>query len=366
MRVLMTTDTVGGVWTFTRELCAGLLAEGASVALASVGPLPNREQLRWGDAMERQWGERFRLRGVDAPLEWMQANESAYKGAEAMLLPLAEEFAPDVVHANQFCFGALAVGVPKVVTAHSDVLSWGASCRGGMEDSPWLRRYRALVCDGLAGCDVVIAPTRWMMNAVGEHFALPWRRWVIANGRDVEAGSANERRLQAVTVGRLWDEAKGIATLADVRSPMPLLVAGEAGCDGARAPEIVGEAKLLGVLGEAEVPRLFRESAVYVCTSRYEPFGLAPLEAALCGCAVVARDLESLREVWGEDAIFFRDADGLSEVLRRLSEDAALLAEAQARCGARARRYSRMAMTREYRRVFAQVTKRDAELADVA
>ncbi len=28
MRVLLTTDTVGGVWTFTRELTAGLLARG--------------------------------------------------------------------------------------------------------------------------------------------------------------------------------------------------------------------------------------------------------------------------------------------------------------------------------------------------
>ena len=49
----------------------------------------------------------------------------------------------------------------------------------------------------------------------------------------------------------------------------------------------------------------FRQSAIYLCASRYEPFGLAPLEAALCGCALVLRDLPSLREIWGNSALFF-------------------------------------------------------------
>ena len=47
---------------------------------------------------------------------------------------------------------------------------------------------------------------------------------------------------------------------------------------------------------------------MYVSSSVYEPFGLAPLEAALCGCAVVANDIGSLREVWGEAAIYFSGA----------------------------------------------------------
>jgi len=37
----------------------------------------------------------------------------------------------------------------------------------------------------------------------------------------------------------------------------------------------------------------------------YEPFGLAPLEAALSRCAIVANDIPSLREVWGSAAMYF-------------------------------------------------------------
>ena len=47
MRVLLTTDTIGGVWTFSRELTAELLHLGHSVALVSVGRPPSTEQLAW-------------------------------------------------------------------------------------------------------------------------------------------------------------------------------------------------------------------------------------------------------------------------------------------------------------------------------
>ena len=47
MRILMTTDTVGGVWTFTAELARQLLSRGHAVALASFGREPSEEQQAW-------------------------------------------------------------------------------------------------------------------------------------------------------------------------------------------------------------------------------------------------------------------------------------------------------------------------------
>ena len=44
MRLLMTTDTVGGVWTFTKELTGGMLARGCEVTLVSLGKLPSPGQ----------------------------------------------------------------------------------------------------------------------------------------------------------------------------------------------------------------------------------------------------------------------------------------------------------------------------------
>src|SRR3546814_20423593 len=41
MRVLMTTDAVGGVWTYSLALARGLCSEGWSVTLVVLGPSPD-------------------------------------------------------------------------------------------------------------------------------------------------------------------------------------------------------------------------------------------------------------------------------------------------------------------------------------
>jgi len=350
MRIVMTTDMVGGVWTFTQELCAGLLALGCDVVLVGLGGRPAARHERWILSMTGMWGERFGFEALTTRLEWMQENGDAFGGAAQVLAKIAKDFDADLFHFNQFCFGALVTDLPKIVTAHSDVLSWAKYCRSGaLDDSRWLRQYCALVSAGLARADVVTAPTGWMMTEVGENFALPVERIVIPNGRMVLPQAGTHRRCQAVTAGRLWDEAKNVALLDMVFSPFPLLVAGEATCDHGEAPAM-SNVSLVGALDERDLFALFRESAFYICTSRYEPFGLAPLEAALCGCAIVANDIPSLREVWGEAALYFTDASSLSRTLCELDDDAILAA--QARSHARAARYTREAMAASYLEVF--------------
>lgn len=330
MRILLTTDTIGGVWTFTRDLCEGLLAYGHDVALVSMGRLPYDSQTAWCKETQRWAGKRFFYEARSTPLEWMEANLHAFDDAEHALLDVAQDFRADILHANQFCFGALRTTLPKVLTAHSDVLSWASVCRPeGLGDSPWLRRYRALVSRGLEGADAVVAPTRWMAGALEQGFAAARGVRVVFNGRTIPNAAVmhGERRLQAVSIGRGWDEAKGFAVLEDLDAAMPVMVAGETTLEGPGGA---------GALSEEEVLCLFRQSSVYVASSVYEPFGLAPLEAALCGCAVVANDIESLREVWGAAATYFRGASDLKLTLDRLVESPADLRAAQLQARRRA------------------------------
>ena len=345
MRVLLTTDTIGGVWTFTKELCEGLLALGHDVALVSLGRLPSPAQAAWCASVEARYGKRFRYAALDAPLEWMECNQDAYDGAEAVLLHLVDEFEPEVVHSGQFCFGALPVGVPKVVTAHSDVVSWAEACvPEGLEPSTWLSRYRLLVSAGLRGGSAVVAPTRWMAEAVRRGFPVVDEVRVIANGRTLTCPAFQEERmLQAVSVGRCWDKAKQIAMLDGLDSEMLFVLAGETklGEDDA--------------LSEEQVLALFRRSSVYVATSIYEPFGLAPLEAALCGCAVVANDIPSLREVWGDAAIYFSGQESLREVLRGLSRSPDALRAAQVRSERRGAQLSAEKMVEGYVKLYTEL-----------
>ena len=368
MRILMTTDTLGGVWSFTKELSNGLLKCGCSVALVSMGREPSSAQREWANAHKAHWDARFRYEALNTPLEWMQENQTAFSGAAHALEEIAEEFGADLLLSSQYCFGALRCDIPRVIVAHSDVLSWAEACRpDGLGSTEWLKRYRDLVQRGLNEADAVVAPTQWMLEALARNFELPVDRHVIANGRTLPAvEAAVQKRPQAVTAGRLWDEAKNLKVLEHVDSPIPLLIAGETEFESTRLWMNDTDVRFVGALGEDELLRLFRESAIYICTSRYEPFGLAPLEAAQCGCAVLANDIPSLREVWGDAALYFSGPESLSSWLWRLSDHPWLLNEAQQIAEERARELTAERMTGEYLTLFRTMLKESLVASHVA
>lgn len=362
MRVLMTTDTVGGAWTFAQELAKGLLECGCAIYLVSFGRKPAVLQQAECDDLARTWREKFHYEGSEVPLEWMDCNERAYEDGASALLRLAADFQPDFLLSSQFCFGALPLPVPKIVVAHSDVLSWAKACRNKpLPDSPWLRRYCELVARGIAGASAVVAPTRWMLDALASNFTLPGNALVIPNGRSIPEASSSQRKLEAITAGRLWDKAKNLSMLHGVRLPIPLLIAGE-GLPSATPNAIFPSGStFLGPLSSRDLLHHFRESSIYICASRYEPFGLAPLEAALCGCAVVANDIPSLREVWNDGALYFSNAEDLSRLLNLFLASPEQLRAAQIRSLQRAGTFTTARMADSYFQMFHAIVAHSRE-----
>jgi glycosyltransferase involved in cell wall biosynthesis len=108
---------------------------------------------------------------------------------------------------------------------------------------------------------------------------------------------------------------------------------------------------LKGPQTEAQLRNLYSRAAVYAATARYEPFGMEPLEAALSRCAIIANDIPSYREIWGDDAIYFRtnDATSLAHAIRELGEDREKCRAYGNRAYQRARdRYNHKRMIDEY------------------
>jgi glycogen synthase len=353
MRILLTTDTLGSIWTFTRELATELLQRGNAVALVSMGRQPSNEQQAWCAAQSLAHGTSFQFTASNAPLEWMEKNEFVFTQGAGVLCNVARHFRPDLLHSSQFCFGALPLDIPKLVTAHSDVLTWADACRPrGLERSPWLRRYESLVTQGLRSCDAIASPTRWMGLELARHYSDLPPSYVIRNGRSLDAPECRLRSVQAVTVGGLWDEAKNLEMLRAVNSPVPIYIVGERQSGSSETPRQIGRSILLGALPESALLTLLARSAIYIATSIYEPFGIAPLEAALCGCAVVANDIPSLREVWGEDALYFNGPQALSTLLHKLNRDERQLAEARQRSFTRAKELTAHHMADQYEALY--------------
>jgi glycosyltransferase involved in cell wall biosynthesis len=358
MRILLTTETFGNVWAFTRALCEVLLYRGHKIALVSFGGRLSHEQQVWTAAHSKIHGRSFQFVASNAPLEWMENNEFVLKQGAGVLHHVARDFEPDVLHSSQFCFGAVALDIPKLITAHTDAFSWIAACRASQpEPTRWLRQYRALVTQGMKGADAIVSPTRWMATSLSQHYATLPSSYVIRNGRSLPAAPETHlRTVQAVTTGRLWDETKNIRMLQDVLSPMPIYVAGERKHQNPVSPRQIGKAILLGALPEPSLLSLYARSTIYIDNSVYEPSGSEALEAALCGCAVVANDIPAVRETWAEAALYFRGARELSSVLHRLGRSSEELAEMQRRSYQRATELAPQRMADGYEAIYESLT----------
>ena len=132
MKILMTTDTVGGVWTYAIELSAELARQGIQVGLATMGDPPRAQQRREAHAIPG-----LNLFESTYRLEWMDDPWDDVKQAGEWLLYLEEMMRPDVVHLNGYAHGALPFKAPTVVVAHSCVLSWYRAVKGTAAPASW-------------------------------------------------------------------------------------------------------------------------------------------------------------------------------------------------------------------------------------
>ncbi|VTU41235.1 glycosyltransferase, family [Variovorax sp. PBS-H4] len=350
--VLMTADCVGGVWTHALELAAALGRLGGRVTLASMGaPLTpaQRAQAAGIPALslhESTWR-----------LEWMDDPWDDVAAAGHWLQQLEQSLRPDVVHLNQFAFGALRFRAPTLVVAHSCVLSWWRAVRGGSAPASF-DRYRRAVAAGLAGAGLVAAPTHAMLASLAENHGLARPGLVLPNGRDPLAYRPAAKQPVVLSAGRLWDEAKNLAALEAVAAelPWPVRVAGATRSPGGGMRE-THAVEPLGELSPSALAVQMSQAAIYALPARYEPFGQSALEAALSGCALVLGDIGSLRELWGPAALYVPPDDhgALRDALLRLIAQPSLRDRLARSARARALRFTPARMAHAYRRAYRQL-----------
>src|SRR4051794_10648344 len=135
MKVLMTADTVGGVWTYAMELTRAL--RDTDFVIATMGGLPSASQLAEVPPNARVIASGYKL-------EWQPEPWDDVARAGEWLLELEDREHPDYIHLNGYAHGALPFRAPKCVVAHSCVMSWWRAVKN--EDAPveW-ERYRVQV-----------------------------------------------------------------------------------------------------------------------------------------------------------------------------------------------------------------------------
>lgn len=382
MKLLMTTDTVGGVWTFTMELCAALEDYGVDIELASMGRKLSAEQ-----SAEVAQLPHVRVHESDYRLCWMHDAWGDVERAGAWLLKLERQVKPDLVQLNDFGHGALPWQSPVVLVGHSCVYSWWEAVKKQLPAPEDWSRYRSVVRASVKQADWLVAPSRAILKSLLYYYGPAQVSMVIPNGRSyppLARGSALSRIEKFPTswvrhspearpatadslpgngegealifaAGRIWDEAKNIATLVDVadRLPWPVYVAGEQ-ADPGGGDNTTGDtrpgAHYLGFLNKEDMARWLQRASIYVAPAHYEPFGLGILEAARAGCALVLGDIPSLREVWADAAEYVSpdDPEQLHQVITRLANKPSRRQHLAGRAWQRAQVYSAERMASDY------------------
>jgi glycogen synthase len=344
VKVLLVADIVGGVRTFMHSLARELVNHGVELHLALIGEDPQREfealgtrscevrdlRLEW---MERPWAD------VQATADWVESLRGAHQ--------------PDLVHMNTFA-PVLDPSVPVLLSAHSCVASWWRGVHDTDPPRSW-DRYRRLVRSALDRALTLAAPTQALVDQLRAVYGVLPPTRVIPNGVEPPLDSLPRRPPEQLVVcaGRLWDSAKNVELVARAAPQLRgrVVLIGPGGVSGPNLESV-------GPVAQTEVLGWLQRAAVFAEPARYEPFGLAALEAALCGCALVLGDIASLREVWGGAATFVSpdDPDGLTAAVNALLRDRDLREHAAGAARERASQYTAARMSAAYLRAYSEVT----------
>lgn len=301
---------MGGTETYARELLAGLARErGIDVAaylprtarpFAPAGVRPVVVSQVPGGPSTAQ-----RLRTVLA--------------SELARGPIADSFArADLVH---FPFTALVPrprrGTRFVQTLHDVQHLDLPELFSGAELA-----YRKLTYEKAAQrADVVLTITDFSRQRIQEHLGIDDDRIeVVPLGVDTSAFTPNlgEREDVVLFPARGWPHKNHrllIEAMHLVRSSAPELRLVLTGGELSSLGDVPDWVDVRGLVPLEELRALYRRAAVMAFPSRYEGFGLPPLEAMASGCPVAASRAGSLPEVCGDAAELF-DPDDPADIAR--------------------------------------------------
>jgi glycosyltransferase involved in cell wall biosynthesis len=259
--------------------------------------------------------------------------------------------------------------IPTVVTIHDLIPLLLRQYRGG----PLMRLYTALVSATAQNAALVLTDSEASGQDIIAHLGLPSERvrvvYLAAGDRYAPTPVPNDAQVRAkyglperyVLYLGGFDVRKNVTVVIGayrwvgpvIGDVCPLVLAGrlpERDTPFASDPRrLVQEhgidarfVRCVGFVDEADKPALYRGAVAFVFPSRYEGFGLPPLEALACGAPVVGSDVASIPEVVGNGGVLLSpdDAEGIAGALIQLATDDDFRTELSRRAVTQAEQFS--------------------------
>lgn len=304
-----------GIGVHTAEIARRLSFDPPPL-MATHAPIENREGID---------GCRFRVDPYPLGVLWQQ-----------MKLPRIEG---DVVWGPH---GTLPVALrkPAVITLHD----FTSITMPGRHELSTILSFNLFIGRSLEMATRIAAVSRAVADEAIRGFGTPAAKIeIVPNGVDAFFSPGGESGDFILFVGTL-EPRKGLSDLVaawrSLPEPRPRLVL--CGDKGWRT-RIAGWPGIewTGFVSRDRLRELYRQARMFVYPSRYEGFGIPPLEALACGAPVIATRTGAIAEYAGDAALFVEPGDvaALRESMLRLLRDRPLRDDLRARGPERARLY---------------------------
>ena len=233
----------------------------------------------------------------------------------------------------------VSLEIPSVVTLHD----FSSITMPGRHRLKTIASFNLFIGRSLDRARRVAAVSRAVADEAARWFGVPRTKIaLVPNGVDEYFtpgdGGEGDYILYAGTI----EPRKGIDVLIDAWASLPqpkprLVLCGGEGW-GVRVPAGV---ERTGYVDRVRLRELFRGALLFVYPSRYEGFGMPPLEAMACGAPVIATRTGAIPDFAGDAALLVEpgDRDALRDAMLRLLRDPGLRRELRVRGPARAQQF---------------------------
>lgn len=202
--------------------------------------------------------------------------------------------------------------------------------------TPWFGSWYRFALPELGRNAALIATVSHFSKAELEHRArIPSAkiRVVYPSGEHIQSAPADASILHRLGLGHrpfalavasrsrhknLLGIIRALELLDDPHFDMVVVGGRNARVFGGTDEQLTDRVKHAGYVRNAELRTLYEHASCFVYPSRYEGFGLPPVEAMSCGCPVIASRAASLREVCG-DAALYCDPDDPHDIATQIA-----------------------------------------------